>query len=59
MGEVVAVPRGEGGFGYDPHFFVPEFGCTAAELAADAKNRISHRGKAMLVLAEKLRTRRG
>jgi XTP/dITP diphosphohydrolase len=39
-------PRGEHGFGYDPHFFVPEFGCTMAELDSDTKNRISHRARA-------------
>ncbi len=58
MGEVVEIPRGGGGFGYDPHFFLPEFGLTAAELAPDIKNRVSHRGKAMQSLAEKLRARR-
>ena len=54
-GEVVAEPRGSGGFGYDPHFFLPEHGCTAAELPAELKNRISHRGLAMTALAEKLK----
>ncbi|MEO8102294.1 MAG: RdgB/HAM1 family non-canonical purine NTP pyrophosphatase [Betaproteobacteria bacterium] len=56
-GEVIAVPRGSGGFGYDPYFLLPEFGLTAAELAPDIKNRVSHRGKAMAALAEKLRAR--
>ena len=55
-GEVIASARGEGGFGYDPHFYLPEHGCTAAELPADVKNRISHRGKAIQTLAEKLRS---
>ena len=54
-GEIVADARGVGGFGYDPHFFLPEHGCTAAELSAEVKNRISHRGKAMLALTEKLK----
>ena len=54
-GEVLREPRGSGGFGYDPLFLLPELGCTAAELAAEAKNRVSHRGKALAVLAEKLR----
>jgi XTP/dITP diphosphohydrolase len=45
--------RGTGGFGYDPLFVVPQFGCTMAELAAEAKNRISHRGQAL----ERLRVR--
>ena len=55
-GEVIASARGEGGFGYDPYFYLPEHGCTAAELPADVKNRISHRGKAIQMLAEKLRS---
>ena len=55
-GEVIASERGEGGFGYDAHFYLPEHGCTAAELSADVKNRISHRGKAIQTLAEKLRS---
>ena len=54
-GEVIAEARGEGGFGYDPHFLLPAYGCTAAELPGEIKNRISHRGKAMQALAEKLR----
>ncbi|MEO8384521.1 MAG: RdgB/HAM1 family non-canonical purine NTP pyrophosphatase [Betaproteobacteria bacterium] len=54
-GEIIATPRGQGGFGYDPHFLLPAHGCTAAELSSDIKNRISHRGKAMQALAEKLR----
>ena len=54
-GEIIANPRGEGGFGYDPHFLLSAQGCTAAELPADIKNRTSHRGKAMQALAEKLR----
>lgn len=47
-GEIVkkSEMRGEGGFGYDPIFLVPEFGKTLAELTADQKNAISHRGKA-------------
>ena len=53
-GEIVEDARGSGGFGYDPHFFLPEHGCTAAELPAEIKNRISHRGKAMAALAGKL-----
>ena len=55
-GEVIASARGEGGFGYDAYFYLPEHGCTAAELPADVKNRISHRGKAIQMLAEKLRS---
>lgn len=54
-GEIVDVPRGEGGFGYDPYFLVPEYGRTAAELDAETKNRLSHRGIALQRLLEKLR----
>ena len=57
-GEVIASPRGDGGFGYDPHFFLPDYGCTAAELSTEIKNRISHRGKALQMLAEELRSMR-
>ena len=55
-GEIIASPRSDGGFGYDPYFWLPEYGCTAAELPAGIKNRVSHRGKAMQTLAEKLRS---
>jgi XTP/dITP diphosphohydrolase len=54
-GEVIAAPRGAGGFGYDPHFLVPELGRTAAELMPDEKNAISHRGQAMQRLVEMLK----
>lgn len=54
-GEILAAPRGNGGFGYDPLFLVPEFGCSTAELAADQKNAISHRGKALKLLIARLR----
>jgi len=53
-GEICAVPRGSNGFGYDPHFWLPELGKTAAELLPDAKNRLSHRGIAMRSLLKKL-----
>ena len=43
-GMIQLQPAGEGGFGYDPYFFLPELGCTSAELSATEKNRISHRG---------------
>jgi len=46
-GEIAHAPRGSNGFGYDPLFFLKEFGRTAAELAPDHKNRISHRGIAL------------
>ena len=54
-GEIVDQPRGEGGFGYDPYFFLPEFGKTSAELSAEQKNRISHRGQALAQLVDILR----
>ena len=53
-GEILPALRGDGGFGYDPLFFVPEFGKTAAELDTETKNRVSHRGQAMQVLIERL-----
>jgi XTP/dITP diphosphohydrolase len=53
-GEIVAAPRGEGGFGYDPHFLIREAGLTVAEMDADAKNLTSHRGVAMRALLAKL-----
>ena len=51
-GELVKTARGEGGFGYDPIFFIPELGCTMAELSDEEKNRISHRGKAGRAIAK-------
>ncbi len=53
-GEILESPRGDSGFGYDPLFFVPEFGQSAAELDAVTKNRLSHRGQAMARLIERL-----
>jgi len=46
-GEVIDTPRGAGGFGYDPHFFLPDLGRTAAELEPREKHAVSHRGKAL------------
>ncbi len=54
-GEIVAEPRGANGFGYDPHFFLRDFGKTAAELDPEQKNLVSHRGKALRRLLAKLR----
>ncbi len=54
-GEVIDSPRGAGGFGYDPYFLLPHLGRTAAELDAEDKNRISHRGIAVRRLIELLR----
>ena len=50
-GRILASARGDGGFGYDPLFFVPEEGCTSAELGAERKNLLSHRGQALVKLA--------
>jgi XTP/dITP diphosphohydrolase len=47
--------KGSGGFGYDPLFFMPEFNCTMAELEEETKNRVSHRGRAVLKAKEILR----
>lgn len=54
-GSILREPRGAGGFGYDPLFWVPTHGCASAELAAEEKNRISHRGKALRQLIAALR----
>lgn len=54
-GVIAAAPRGQGGFGYDPVFLVPELGKTFAELSAEEKNRISHRGTALRAFAKKFR----
>ena len=58
-GEVARSAAGEGGFGYDPYFYLPEEGRTAAELSAEEKNRLSHRGKALCIMAELLARRWG
>ena len=55
-GEISTQARGRNGFGYDPHFFLPGLGKTAAELDAELKNRLSHRGQALRQLVEKLRS---
>jgi XTP/dITP diphosphohydrolase len=53
-GEIIDIPRGEGGFGYDPYFLLPEWGQTAAELPAAQKNSHSHRAQALQKLFEQL-----
>lgn len=54
-GVIARAPAGEGGFGYDPIFFVPSQGKTAAELTREEKSAISHRGQALKLLLEALR----
>lgn len=56
-GRILMSPRGSGGFGYDPLFFVPAEDCASAELPAETKNRISHRGQAVAALLAALETR--
>lgn len=53
-GVITTEPRGENGFGYDPVFYIPQHDCTAAELSAEVKNRLSHRGQALLCLVTAL-----
>lgn len=53
-GLIVLEPQGEGGFGYDPYFWVPTHGCTSAQLSAEEKNALSHRGQALRELVSKL-----
>jgi len=57
-GRILHAPQGEQGFGYDPLFYVPEEGCSSAELLPEIKNRISHRARASALLLEALRQRR-
>jgi XTP/dITP diphosphohydrolase len=54
-GQLTREPRGENGFGYDPIFFYPPLGKTTAELSAEEKNRVSHRGNALRIFNEKLK----
>lgn len=49
-GEIAPEPRGDGGFGYDPVFYVPEAGCTFAEMSRDRKREVGHRGRAFAAL---------
>jgi XTP/dITP diphosphohydrolase len=55
-GEIAPEPRGSGGFGYDPIFFYPPFGCTLAEATAEQKASVSHRGRAFRTLRTYLTT---
>lgn len=55
-GEILMAPRGEGGFGYDPIFYVPDQGMTFAEMPPDIKHQVSHRGRAFQILLPELST---
>jgi XTP/dITP diphosphohydrolase len=54
-GQIIPQPRGNGGFGYDPHFYLPELGMTSAELPLEQKNKISHRSQALIRLVESIK----
>jgi len=54
-GEISATARGDNGFGYDPHFWLPSMGKSTAELSPAEKNQLSHRGQALRALVEKLK----
>lgn len=56
-GRIAEEEKGENGFGFDPIFYVPEYGCTTAQLSEEQKNAISHRGKALEAMKEELRKR--
>ena len=53
-GVILTEPRGDNGFGYDPLFWVPDHDCSSAELSAEEKNRLSHRGQALRKMLEAL-----
>jgi XTP/dITP diphosphohydrolase len=55
-GEIAHEERGDGGFGYDPLFWLPEFGKTSAQLEREQKHAISHRGKALRVLLQRIKS---
>ena len=54
-GRIAYEIRGENGFGYDPIFYLPECGCSSAQISPEQKNELSHRGKALRSMKEKLR----
>lgn len=56
-GEIGYEIAGENGFGYDPIFFLPQYGCTSAEISPEQKNELSHRGKALRAIKEQLKDR--
>jgi len=53
-GRILEAPRGAGGFGYDPLFYMPELGATLSEISLAEKNAVSHRGQALKIMAKKL-----
>ena len=53
-GSILTEPQGENGFGYDPVFYVPEHQCSSAQLTPEQKNALSHRGKALKILAKEI-----
>lgn len=55
QGEILKTRQGEGGFGYDPVFYLPSHSCTAAQLEKTEKNRVSHRGNALSLLLDSMR----
>jgi XTP/dITP diphosphohydrolase len=55
-GEILSAPRGNGGFGYDPLFWLPELGRTMAEITLEDKHQLSHRGRAFRALLPQLKT---
>ena len=54
-GRILEAMQGEAGFGYDPVFFVPEKNCSASELTAEEKNKLSHRGQALQLMSQQLK----
>ena len=58
-GQVAAEAEGENGFGYDPIFYVPEYGCTTAQMTPEQKNEVSHRGKALRAMRKLLEKKFG
>lgn len=54
-GEIGYEEKGENGFGYDPIFYLPEYGCYSGELSLEAKNRLSHRGKALRLMKDEIK----
>ena len=55
-GRIAHEPSGGGGFGYDPIFYLPDLGCTMADLTAEQKHKISHRGKVLAMVSERIAT---